>query len=565
MKFRLLVFFSLLFSLLFSLCCAAQTTLEKPAGFTVTGHVLQDPSGQPLRKVEVQLNPRNGQLGDAYSATTDAEGKFQIENVLPGRYAVTLDRLGFVQPGHHSRLGAPLELKSKDDAKDMVLRMQAAAVITGKIADSDGDPIRGVNVQATRAGSRNPRDSHDMAYDNTNDLGEYRLAGLRPGPYLISATATGNFSPFKPKMKDPAAGEVTYIPTYYPGTADKSQAVPIDLHPGDETPVSFTLMSSPTFVARGTITRPPGASFVQVMLRSAENPEMRPAGQEPFREDGVFEFRGLLPGRYNALLMVVDLSARQKEQTNNTPQMQVVPLSPSFEITNTSLEGLHLVPEAAGQIRGQFRIDKGQKIDWSQLAVMLTPIDSFSAQLSAASLQAGLTVARVKTDGSFEMKTVPAGTYRLAITSNSNNLQDYFTKAVNLDGKDVGDTGFAVSGGIYSLEVVVSAAGATVEGKVVDAKGQPVPGATVVGAPTGESRKRFDLYGQETTDPQGHFTLRGLNPGEYTVIAWEELEDNPRDPEVVKLYEDRGEKVQLDEGARKNILVKVIPEADQTP
>ena len=557
---------TLVFCWLFSLCCAAQTTTsDKPAGFTVTGHVLQDPSGQPLRKVEVQLNPRNGQSSDAYSATTDAEGKFQIENVLPGRYGVMLDRLGFVQPGHHSRSGAPLELKSKDDAKDVVLRMQSAAVVTGKIVDNDGDPIRGVNVQATRAGSRNPRDSHDMAYDNTNDLGEYRLAGLRPGSYLITATAPGNFSAFKPKTKDPAAGEVTYIPTYYPGTPDKTQAVPIDLHPGDETPVSFTLVSSPTFVARGTIIRPPGAGFTQVMLRSSENPEMRPAGQDRLREDGAFEFRGLLPGRYNALLMVVDLAAMQKGEAGNTPQMQVVPLSPNFEITNTSLEGLHLVPEAAGQIRGQFRMDKGQKIDWSQLAVTLTPIDSSSAHFPVNSLQAGLTVARVKSDGSFEMKTVPGGTYRLAITSNSNNLQDYFSKAVNLDGKDVGDSGFTVSGGSYSLAVVVSAAGASVEGKVVDAKGQPVPGATVVGAPNRESRKRFDLYGQETTDPQGHFTLRGLNPGEYTVMAWENLEDNARDPEVVKLYEDRGEKVQLDEGARKNIVVRVIPDADGIP
>jgi len=545
-----------------SCSCVAQTASpDKPVSLIVTGHVLEDPGGQPLRKVDVQLNPRNGS-SDAYSGTTDAEGKFQIENVLPGRYGVTLDRLGFVQPGHHSRSGAPLELKSKDDAKDIVLSMQAAAVITGKIVDSDGDPIRGVMVQATRASSRNSRDT---AYDNTNDLGEYRLAGLRPGPYLIRATAMGNISAFQSKPKDPAAGEVTYIPTYYPATPDKSQAIPIDLHPGDETPVSFTLLSSATFIARGTITRPPGATVVQVMLRFAENPEMRPAGQEPLREDGVFEFRGLLPGRYSALLMVVDLSTLQKGQTNNAPQMQVVPLSPNFEITNTSLEGLHLVPEAAGQIRGQFRMDKGQKIDWSQLVVVLNPIDSFTAQLSVTSLQAGLTVARVQSDGSFEMKTVPGGTYRLAITSNSNNLQDYFTKAVNLDGKDVGDSGFVVSGGNYSFEVVISAAGATLEGKVVDAKGQPVPGATVVGAPNGESRKRFDLYGQETTDPQGHFTLRGLNPGEYTVMAWEDLEDNARDPEVVKLYEDRGEKVQLDEGARKHVVVKVIAEADATP
>ncbi|HWX94439.1 MAG TPA: hypothetical protein VNY29_17555 [Terriglobales bacterium] len=47
-------------------------------------------------------------------------------------------------------------------------------------------------------------------------------------------------------------------------------------------------------------------------------------------------------------------------------------------------------------------------------------------------------------------------------------------------------------------------------------------------------------------------------------MAWENLEDNVRDPEVVKLYEDRGEKVQLDEGARKSIVVTVIPAAAET-
>ena len=554
---------TLLLCVLLSCWCAAQTSSpDKPVGFTVQGRVLQDPGGQPLRKVDIQLNPRDAQKGEQYSATTDAEGKFKLENVLPGRYGVILERLGFVQPGRRSRFGTPLELKSGDDGKDVVLRMQAAGVITGKIVDSDGDPVPNVTVQAARAGSRTARDTHDAGYGSTNDLGEYRIAGLRPGGYLITATPLEHLRP-KPKAKDPSAVEVSYVRTYYPGTTDKSQAVPLDLHPGDETPVSLTLLSSPTFVIRGTVAKPPGARVAQMMLRTGDNREMQP-NQSPQGEDGAFEFRGLLPGSYSAYLITVDISTLQNEQ-RNVPQMQVVRLGQNLEITNANLEGLHLVPDAAGQIRGQFHLEKGKKIDWTQLAVVLTPNDSSSSELSIESLQAGLTVARVKSDGSFEMKTVPAGTYRLAITSNSSDLRDYFTKAVTLDGRDVADSGFAVSGGTYSLDVVVSAAGATIEGTVVDTNGQPVPGATVVGAPNGESRKRFDLFGQEASDAQGHFTLRGLNPGEYTVMAWEELEDNARDPEFVKLYEDRGEKVQLDEGVKKNVVVKVISATDESP
>jgi hypothetical protein len=122
-----------------------------------------------------------------------------------------------------------------------------------------------------------------------------------------------------------------------------------------------------------------------------------------------------------------------------------------------------------------------------------------------------------------------------------------------------------VSGGTYSLDVVVSAEGATIEGTVVDEKGKPVSDATVVAAPDGERRKRLDVWGQDTTDAQGHFRLRGLISGDYTVLAWEDPEGNVRDPEFVRSFQDRGAKVQLEDGARKNISVTVIPALEETP
>ena len=71
-------------------------------------------------------------------------------------------------------------------------------------------------------------------------------------------------------------------------------------------------------------------------------------------------------------------------------------------------------------------------------------------------------------------------------------------------------------------------------------------------------RKRFDLFGQDTSDAKGHFRLRGLIGGDYTVLAWEDPDDNVRDPEFLNAYDNRGEKVQLDDGARKTVSVKVI-------
>jgi Carboxypeptidase regulatory-like domain len=128
---------------------------------------------------------------------------------------------------------------------------------------------------------------------------------------------------------------------------------------------------------------------------------------------------------------------------------------------------------------------------------------------------------------------------------------------VSLDGRDVADSGFTVSGET-SLDVVISANGATIEGTVVDSKGKPAADVTVVDVPTEEHRNRQDLYQRDTTDGLGHFRLRGLNPGKYTVLAFDDLQADIRQAEFLKFYDSRGEHVQLDEGARTNIVVKLI-------
>jgi protocatechuate 3,4-dioxygenase beta subunit len=549
---------SLLLWAVLGACGSAQNPVTEKSTFVVQGRVVQDPSAQPIRKVDVALTPRDGQQSNQYSATSDVEGKFQIPNVKPGSYRVVLDHAGFLQAG--GRRGTSLTVTSAEDAHDLVFHMQAGATVSGKIVDGDGDPMANVSVQAVRAGSSGARFAHDQGYANTNDLGEYRIGNLRAGKYLVSANALGHRPP-KTSDNDPGKTTLGYVPTYYPGTLDKSQAVPVEVHAGEETPVTITPLASPTFSISGTVVKPAGAKFTQLMLRSADNGPMQ-NDADPTRQDGSFEFRDLLPGSYTPYLMVVDLASLMAEgQQNRQPQMEIMRLGQPIVITNANVEGLHLVPETPGHVRGRFRMDKERKMDWSQLSVMLTAEDS--SELMAGNLPRGMTLARVQNDGSFDLPKVAAGEYRVAVTSNSNSLADYYTKSVNLEGKDVADSGFAVNGGTYSLDVLVSADGATIDGTVVDAKDKPVADATVVAAPNGERRKRFDVFGEDKSDAQGHFKLRGLISGEYTVLAWEDPDNNVRDPEFLNTWQDRGEKVQLDDAARKSVSVKVIAATDE--
>jgi protocatechuate 3,4-dioxygenase beta subunit len=526
--------------------------------------VVEDPAGKPLRKVDVHFMLHGEPNNDEHSTTTDAEGAFEIENLKPGRYRVILDRVGYVPVEKRSRFGINLTLSSAEDAKGLVLHMQAAAVITGKIVDKDGDPIPNASVQAMPPGPGRFRMAAFGAFGNTNDLGEFRLANLRPGKYVLMVTAIARPRPPKPAdpQKDSSQATFNYAATFYPGTLDKAQALALELHPGDETPVTFSPLESQTFSIRGTVAKPAGAMVAQVFLRALDGSDAQQ--NTSVAEDGSFEFHDLLPGVYLPYLIAMDASVMTEVQQGHTPQMQIMRLGRPLEITNANLEGVRWAPEAPGRVRGRFRLDKGQKIDWTQLGVSLTPMD-LSSQFMSSGMPSGFSMAPVKPDGSFDFPNVVAGDYRVGVTSNAPALQDYFTKSVNLDGKDMADSGFTVSGGSYALDVVVGSEGGTIEGTVVDTKSNPVPDVTVISTPNGERRKRFDLFGRATTDAQGHFRLRGLVPGEYTVLAWEEVDEDTQDPEVLKAYQDRGQQVQIGEGATKSISLKVIPAGDDIP
>jgi hypothetical protein len=69
---------------------------------------------------------------------------------------------------------------------------------------------------------------------------------------------------------------------------------------------------------------------------------------------------------------------------------------------------------------------------------------------------------------------------------------------------------------------------------------------------------RPDAYQYARADDSRHFVVRGMNPGELMVLAFEELQGDYRTPEFAKEYEGKGKKVELDEGGKKSVVVKLI-------
>jgi hypothetical protein len=523
---------------------------DTPSGVTVQGTVVQAPGGQPIRKANLQFVARGGQSNVPYSATTDADGQFEIDGVKPGRYTVTVEHPGFVQAARGRSMSIVL-LAGKDKA-DLLFHMKPAAVVTGKIVDLDGDPMRDVTVSALRVGSAlRGMGFHDSI---TNDLGEFRIPDLQEGRYTIQALPPQGIKPSSTPEKDDTKDHVIYVATYYPGTLDKGQAVPVEVHPGDEIPINFGVLTSPAYRITGTLVGVPSKDMVEIMLFSKDRGAELNQQQG---EGGKFEFQNVLPGSYTATLMVVSGFAAGQ------PHMERMRVAEPIEVTKANVDGLRLQPNPSGDVRGKVRMDTGQKFDWTQLHVFLAPLDERDSGIAISGSLELPGVAGINKDGTFELKGVPCGNYQLLVGGES-NLRDYITKSVSVEGRDITDSGFVVSSGTV-LEVVMSANGATIEGTVTDSKGKPVAYATVLDVPSVERRTRSDLYQQDTTDERGRFSLHGLNPGKYTVLAFDDLQDDPHQPEFLDAYQGRGEQVQLDEGARSTVTLKLISADDEAP
>ena len=525
---------------------------------SVQGKVVDAKRGQPIRKVNVEADGGADQSYGRHVTTTGADGTFTIEDLGPGRYRVSVQRAGFAQTAVN-RSQSTFTLAPGQSLTGLVFRMQAAGVISGKIVDADGDPMAGVGVSAAPAGIQSPlaqRFSLGGGAGATNDLGEYRIADLRPGKYVVSAQPSERVPAGQVQDQGKPKEHLVYVATYFPGTLDKSQAIEVEVRSGEEAAANFGVLTSHTYRVSGSVTGAPSGAMAQMFLiskRGGAGMENR----EQLQEANRFEFQNVLPGIYAAMMIVVkgDLSAGR-------PEIQMMQLSPQIEVEKADVEGVQLHVEPGGEIRGKFHLDTGEKFDWTQLNVQLMPVAENEIEGSAAAAIGmaygqGRSGSTVGADGTFEIKNVPGGNYQLVIGAQSNDLRDYYTKSVLQGGKDVADSGFAVSGDV-ALDVVVSAKGATIEGNVVDSKGAPAAYGMVAVVPSSGERARTDSYQQTSTDERGHFVVQGMNPGSYVVLAFEEMQESVQQPEFLKKYAGKGEKVEVEEGGRKIVTVKVI-------
>ena len=516
---------------------------------TISGMVVKLAGSEPLKSATVQLQSLQD-LAHTVSVVTDVGGRFELKGIEAGLYRLKVIRTGFVTQEYGQKTpndpGAEIRLRAGQYLRDLLFRMIPWGVIAGRVLDEEGEPLPWAQVTALREiYSNGKRRLSAEVRVPTNDLGEYRLFGLKPGRYFVGAR-------FKPGLHVVGRGEVRedavedsqpeFMPVYYPGSPDPARASSITLKAGDEIPsIEILLRPVTTYRIHGRVynmvagRRTTAGIVVQLEQRNSafalSSPDHQSAVENP---DGSFEIAGVLPGFYTLSAFLFDEGRRYQARQ-------------SIDVGNSSVESASLTIAPGMTVAGRILWDGKPVTDRDELVVNIAPMDS-RISFNAPARVVG---------GSFFLRDVFDGTYRLGVAGLS---KDCYIKSIRYNSTETLDSGFSVFRGTQaSLEVTISSRGASVQGAVVDKDNLPVTGVWVVLVPEENRRDQSRLYKKVATDQYGHYLLRGIAPGAYKVFCWDEVEDGAwEDPDFLRTFEDRGQKISVEDADAKTADIIVI-------
>jgi len=501
---------------------------------TIRGRVVAEGSSTPLSRVQVRLNTPDSTAGK--TAVTDRNGRYELTELPAGKFTLSASKPNYVGVSYGQTrprgVGKTIELTEGQAMGNMNFTLQRTAVITGRILDEFGDPVVDVMVVAMRSqyfnGERRMMPAGGRPAQ-TNDVGDYRLYGLQPGTYYISATLRS----FMPGETDDRSG---YSPTFFPGTGSVAEAQRMTVAAGQTiSAINMTLLPVRTSRISGTALDSDGKPMVGAMIMAAERYGMGMMARSPaqVRPDGSFTISGLTPGSYmlRAGMPAFDESA-------------VAPIT----VTDGDITGVQLIAVKATSIRGRVLVDQS-----------VTPPKAATLRLFASNtepMMMGGGPVSIKDDYTFEAKLAP-GRYTIRNAAPGN---DWFLHAVRLHDLDVTDSGFDVSSSGVSdviVELTSKPSGAT--GKVLDENGQPLRDVWVVAFAQDPQRWGMPTRHVSAARPDVSNVYKiNLPAGDYFITALSDIEPGEwNDPDVLASLRDRATRVTIADGERTTMDLKV--------
>src|SRR5262249_28114376 len=197
------------------------------------------------------------------SFVTSADGKFTFENLVAGKYSLEGLKSGFVAAAYdqHDQFSTAIVTGAGIDTENLILRLSPTAVISGRVLDEAGEPVRQAQVSLYRNNHFQGVDQIQIANAaQTDDLGVYELASLMPGTYFVAvqgqpwyavhpsapADVGDSHGNVRPKADVDRSLDVAYPVTYYENATEPEGATPIQILGGEHLQIDMSLSPVPS-------------------------------------------------------------------------------------------------------------------------------------------------------------------------------------------------------------------------------------------------------------------------------------------------------------------------------
>jgi hypothetical protein len=544
------------------------------------GRVVAADTGSVLRRAQVRISSPD--IGTK-TTLTDTQGRYEFKELPAGRFSISVTKSGYVtmQYGQSRPFepGRPLELADAELLERVDIALPRGSVLAGRVVDEFGEAVADADVTAMRMQYQNGRRRLVPAGRNasTNDLGQFRLYGLPPGEYYVSATLRNIGGMVLDMLGGSGAGANQtsgYASTYYPSTPNPGEAQRVSVGIGQELgSVDIQLepvkLAKVTGVALGSDGKPMAGAMVMLMPSMKDAVMFGPGGTSRTDKDGNFTLSGVTPGDYslqvqslggmfqttaggNVMAFAFATSDGPAGPGGNGPQQREFAMT-NVSVTGDDVTGLVLTGTRGAKASGTVVFEGGT-----------TPDGAAAMRVSAPSTDAdgspmpSLGMGQVKEGGAFDIDSLVGGhTFRVA-----NLPRGWVLKSVMLNGVDVTDRGVDFKPGqdVTGIEIALTSKATTVTGSVSGSNGT-VKDYTVVIFPTDDQKwtlpqNRWTTSSRPNQD--GEFKVSNLPPGDYYAIAVEYVAQGEwQDPEWLARAAKSATSFKLNDGASQTLALKL--------
>jgi hypothetical protein len=493
------------------------------------------------------------------AAASGPDGSFEltVRNVFAGDHLrLTATKTAYQAAEYGQRTpgtrGDPIAVNPGEVHEHFDIVLQRLGVIAGRIVDDLGEPVEGAAVRPAQLRYVNGRRQLvDVgAVRRTDDLGRYRLFGLRLGQYAVSASV-GQIVVAQPSADLPGYGT-----TYFPGVADPQAAQFVRVDAAEDAPaVDFSLarmksarVAGKAIDAEGNPVT--GGIALMPSLGSGASTEIQMGAR--IDRDGAFEFPNVPPGDY--VLQVVH--GRSKWNEGEFAYRFV-------SVTDSDVTGLEMQTSTGSALTGRISTDGGEIARLDEVELSAFPVDIDRSQR----LGGPPGRAHILPDGQFELLGI-SGPRRLQVVRAPSG---WMMRSILVRGVDVTDQILSFGRDDQSLEdieVVLTNRVTQITGSVGDARGSTGLGgqegrgsddlAVLAFATDRDQWYQGSRFRRRVAAADGRFRIEGLPPADYFVVAAQPPRDPGewQDPDVLEKLSREAARVRLMDGQRVSLTLK---------